>query len=268
MNNHSILNERWQPLGLDAWRRDGGYMASLEEIESQLDRFDEIGKSHCKNMGAVALRANLAHQAERNGRKPTLIPEDSPSYEGALTGQIMPSDMVRLLNEYPDLQSAELARLTHVGTWDTNDSIDDPVRTALLNEDLETEPTGDSSYYTINMLSRENPNEVGIARKRVVYQHFGGRVLTVITNNLLIDLSDRGSLDRQFRLDLRAYVKDPNEFKYSDHHGFLRDNLETKLRNPDVSTKSNGLIPLSTIYYGTLTSARKNADVREQNTID
>lgn len=263
-----MLNERWQPLGLDTWRKDGGYLASLDEIESQLDRFDHIGKSHCKEMGAIALRANLAHQAERNGRKSTLIPENSPHHEGALTGDIMPSDMVRLLQEYPDLQSAELARLTHVGVWDTNDIIDDPVRLDLLADSLETEVTGDSSYYTINMLNPDRPNEIGIGRKRVVYEHFGGQVLTVITNNLLIDLSDKTSLDRQFRLDLRAYVKNPKKFNYAHHHGFLRDNLESQLRNPDCDTKSSGLIPLSTIYYGTLSSERKNAKSREQNQVD
>lgn len=263
------MNSEWRPLGLDSWRRNGGYPESLEQIDTQLDVFNSIGKKHCREMGAIALRSNLAHQTDRNGYKHTLIPEDDVRYDDAREGSIMPSDMIRLLHEYPDLKSAELARLTHVGVWDTNNMIDTPVRENLLEaSDIDTQPESDESYYTFNSVYINHPNEVGIGRKRVVYSHFGGQVLTVITNNLLVDLSDKTSLDRTFRKKLHDYVRDRENFSFSDHHDFLRENLESQLRNPDCTTKSSGLIPLSTIYYGTLESARTKAKDRERNCKD
>lgn len=269
VNNSRMLQKQWQPLGLDSWRANGGYFRALDEIDAQLDHFEIIDKHYCKEMGAVALRSNLAHQAERNGHKHMLVPETDERHDAAREGTIGPSDMVRLLAEYPDLRSAELARLTHVGEWDTNTLIDTPVRHELLDaEDLGTVSTEDASYYTINALSSEHPNEIGIGRKRVVYQHFGGEVLTVITNNLLVDLSDKTSLDREFRKDLRAYVQAQKDFNYSDHHNFLRNSLESQLRNPDASTKASGIIPLSTIYYATLADARTKAAIREESQVD
>lgn len=275
-----MLDKQWKPLGLDSWRRNGGYPEALAEVESQLDNFEIIGKTHCKEMGAIALRSNLAHQAERNGNKHTLIPEDHPLYESARDGTIMPSDMIRLIHEHPDLHSAELARLTHVGDKATNEAIDDPVRSDLLfADDLETESSNEASYYTINALSSEHPNEIGVSRKRVVYNHFGGEVLTIITNNLLLDFSDKVAFGRSFRKDMHDYARDirekirdksdssenPKPSEFSKHHDFLRDNLEPYLRSPDFNDTSSGLIELSTIYYGTLQSERTRVAQREKD---
>lgn len=251
----------WRPLGLDSWHH-AGFMAAMQEIDKQADRFDMIGKPLCKEMGMLALYANLTYQAYRNGRKDQTAPISDPILrEDALRGDIMPCDMVNLLHDYPMIESAELARLTHVGNWDTNSLIDDPVREDLLQ--TSSEPSEQDSYYTINILSSKHPHEVGIGRKRVLFRHFGGEVLTIITNNLLVDLRDK-SLPRDFRISLRDYVKDRKEFRYADHHKFLRTSLEDQLTNPNCDQKESGLIPLSTVYYATQASARVNASMREE----
>lgn len=260
----SINLDKCRPLGLDAWHY-AGYMAAMQVIDDQAQRFDTIGKATCQEMGLIALRSNLAHQASRNAREHQTMPiEDVTLREEALRGDIMPHEMVKILHQYPEIESAELARLTHVGSWNTNTLIDEPVRKSLEDSSLDTEPSRQESYYTINALNHNHPNEVGIGRKRVLYSHLGGSVLTVITNNLLVDLSDK-TLPRDFRISLREYVRDKKEFRYADHHNFLREGLESQLRNPDCSKKESGLIPLSTIYYATVASARARAAEREEH---
>ena len=152
----------------------------------------------------------------------------------------------------------EIARLTHAGDWSTNEIVDVPVRKDLENADIDTQKLQTDSYYKINALHQyQSPEAVAVKRKREVMSHFGGSIITVVVNTLLIDLKDKQPETRKLRKaihDNLAQVKD--QVDIDKRQGYLRTELEAHLRTREADEIPGAIIPLSTLYYVTRASER------------
>lgn len=249
----------WAPLGIDSWHPDN-FGAALSIAQSQIENFHAIGKSHCAELGGAALQGSLTEQAARNNKIHGLSIDDKETRYRLRMGLCQPDEAVRLFHGQPDIDSMEIARLTHVGDWDTNEKIDIPVRTALHEaEDIDTQPLPSDAYYKIRTFGyyEQLPDIAHIARKREVASHFGSSVLTVVVNNILIDLKDKHRDSRALRVALHQEARQTEgKFDRNTRHGYLHDMLDDQVRTRAMDKKPSALIPLSTIYYVTRPEAR------------
>lgn len=252
----------WAPLGIDSWHPDN-YGVALDTIQSQMERFKVIGKSHCADLGGVALRSSLTEQTLRNNKIQDLSLDDDEATYRLRMGLCAPNEAIHFFRQQPSIDSMEIARLTHVGDWATNDQIDSPVRRAILSDvELDSQRLGSDSYYKIRTFGHyeASPDIAHIARKREIASHFGGSVLTIVVNNILIDLKDKQEDTRALRIALHEEARQTRGmFDRDARYGYLRDMLEDQVRTRSFDEKPSALIPLSTIYYVTRPEARSNS---------
>lgn len=250
-------NKDWQPLGLESWSANN-FGSSNKKITHQLELvFPEGG--YRRDAAETATRASLAQQAARNHLVGPLESIDEDLYWRAQNGLLLPHEAVGLLDSQSSMKSIELARLTHLGDWDTNDKIDTPVRHDLEQGDIDTVALHYDSYFKLVGIDKtQAPSTIEVKRKREVYSHLGGGVLSVVVNHILVDLTDKSPETR----DLRKSVHDSlASFRggdiYTDkRRHYLRETLESFMRTKDSGQIPGSIMPLSTIYYATRASER------------
>lgn len=247
----------WRPLGLESWSANN-FGSGNQKITQQLEVTLFEG-GHLKDAADTALRSSLAQQAARNHMIDPLESVDDDLYWRSQNGLLLPHEAVGLLDSQPGMKSIELARLTHLGSWDTNDKIDIPVRHDLEQGDVDTVALHSDSYFKLVGIDKtQAPSTIEVKRKREVYSHLGGGVLSVVVNHILVDLTDKSPETR----DLRKSVHDSlASFRgrdiYTDkRRHYLRETLEEFMRTKDSGQIPGSIMPLSTIYYATRASER------------
>lgn len=240
----------WAPLGINIWRADN-YPEALGFANTQINRLDALGRSHIKDFGGAALFASLARQAHRNIAAGKLKVADPDLLDRLESGLATPAESVRVFQDNPLLPSMEIARLTHVGDWQTNEAIDIPVRDDLFSMlDANTQQLRTDATYRISSVAQlHSPEAVCVQRKRETLSHFGGAVLTKVVNSVLVDLTDKVPETRDLRKVIhQAVIRGIDTSKKNPE---LAEHLEDHMRLRDVDEKPSPLIPLSTIYYVT-----------------
>ncbi len=249
MSRDQIDPPSWKPIGVDSWQ-PYNYPLALEKTQAQIDRLDSLGKDHCKSLANVALMSSLVRQTIDNVSG-NLDIDNIELREKLMRGDCSPDEAIRALAISNTLKSLEVARSTHVGDWNTFPLIHQPIRSAI-EEMPDTEKSKDDSYYKIRTIGHAiepgQPSKgVSIDRKRIVYRHMGGKIVTKVVSSVLVDTTDKDGLPREFRKLLHEAAQGRPDI---DQEIFpsLGEHLEDAVRTGE-NHDMTGLIPLSTIYY-------------------
>lgn len=276
------IERDYHPLSLDVWSQDEHGLSSYNiarefaHAESKI----AIREPLERDIAESALLATITDQAARNssalyrfthtpGENGTFIHDNKKASDNSyyLKGGATPDQYVAFLQRNPELEAIEIARRTHVGNWAVRKTIDAPVREYLDdNEDIDTMRTSDEpSIYKIKQFCRasdetETMRRARIERKRIVRQHFGGNVLTVVRNMLLVDYTHPDVPD-----EVRKTIEDSNPFTseggqnydYDEVCDYLHDPLEPHITGRDSNSKPEWVKPLLTTYYTTLKESRE-----------
>ncbi len=255
------------PIALDSLRPgDHSYTNALKVIGERVEVIEDL---HQRQLAHGALMSLVLRQAARNqGRfsatRTGLSDEEMLQHDEVIGGHAEASDYVKFLNQYPQQLAVEDARLIHPGDWDVRDSIDTPVRDSLAEASagLDTELSAEKSHYKIaqfsDSLSEDIPLSIAVDRKRIVMSHFGGSILTVVRNSLLIDtrLAPESLREHIFEEQKarRQIEQERGTYDYDQHSAVIEGELEDYLRARNLDAKPEGVIPLMTTYYSALKS--------------
>lgn len=264
------------PLALLSWSSESNnYLDLLSTIESECSSIDDLA---LREFSISCLRGKLAHDADaNNGHLSSYLPRIGSTLEQDmfidehirdLGGINTPYGQVNFLHDHLGIESTEIARRTHVGSWDTYENIDQEVRSSLDQSGIDTKPDKDPvARYKIRQFSEEaeviklreeSSLIVGVERKRKVRSHFGGRVVTVAKNFLALDTHPAYGMPEDLRVHL--YNLDgirrntPKQFSYDANNRTVRTHLEPHIESFSKTDKPEWATPLVTTYYSFVTS--------------
>lgn len=259
------------PIALDCWTPgENSYIAAQQTVIAEVDssNLDE----HLKLPAEHALYARIADHADDNFQhfaKLTdqlqaqgMLGDFTAEHAELVAGHATPAEFVQFLHDYPILGSIEIARRTHPGRWDTRREIDNYVRGSLDDtvSGLDTAKRKNTAHYKIKGLGAGDSEHPTIERKRVIRSHFGGQVLTLVRNSLLIDMQSRdvpGGVREyiaQERRKLRSRNVDDSEYNYDGHSSLLKKKLDDHMIHREMGEKPTWVIPLLSTYYAAFSS--------------
>lgn len=264
------------PLALLSWSSESNnYMDLLSTIESECSSIDDLA---LREFSISCLRGKLAHDADSNNKHlANYLPKIGTSAEQDvfinnhtrdLGGVNTPYKQVAFLHDHLGIESTEIARRTHVGSWDTYENIDREVRSSLDENGLDTAADKDAdARYKIRQFSEElDMNRlrdassliVGVERKRKVRSHFGGRIVTVAKNFLVLDTHPVYGMPEELSAHLynldHIRRKTPKQFSYTASNRTVKLHLEPHIESFSSTDKPEWATPLVTTYYSFVTS--------------
>lgn len=262
-----------RPLALNSWADMCGpnsYIAALGAIEEVMGHDkDDLLKDHpvLAEFIKKALYHRIGKQSEQNYEQYERVkPWLTERHIDYIQGKKSPSELVLFLHATEPLQSIEVARRTHLA-WNMYDEVDHPVRGDLDdNPILYTQAIKSEPLYRIknlNVADHTDQYYVQIDRKRTIRQHFGGKVLTIVRNSLVLHDID-GSMPSEVRQHIReeredargrAEYGDGRDYDYDKHSQVLLEHLEEHILNRRTDEPLSWATPILTTYY----SARRNA---------
>lgn len=274
------------PLALNAWgANENSFSAARAAIDAAVDLdADEVDEFYVRypyltNFIVNALEQRITAQSNANSAQYHKIVEDVPSSETEFVeGDRSPSELVGYLLRHDALESIEIARRTHPRVWNTGSEVDSPVRGDLDgNAKIGTEKFKSPPIYrmkNLNIVDNSNTDQyfVQIDRKRTIRHHFGGTVLTIVRNSLVIHNSDK---DAPLPQELRQHVSEERQraiserkFDYDRHYDVLENYLEPHILARNEGDKPNWMVPILTTYYSVKIDAIKEERLKEiQNSI-
>lgn len=262
------------PLALNSWADMTGpnsYGAALRAIYEVLDQNGDTLREHPALADFIekALYNRVTSQSQANYEQFSLVESNlTEGLKDYVQGKKSPAELVLFLHVTDKLQSIETARRTHLD-WNVYPDVDRPVRSDLDdNPILYTQAIKSEPLYRIknlNVVNRSDNYFVQIDRKRTIRQHFGGNVLTVVRNSLVLHNRD-GSMPREIREYIRgersdamdrSNHRDLGDYDYDKHSEVLHAHLEEHILNRKTSEKPTWAMPILTTYYAARREAMK-----------
>lgn len=253
-NNH--------PLSLNAWHTFVDAIDAMRDAVRPEENPVFRGNSDLAQFTIYALRGALASQAEANHTQYLSIVDSLTDDEADyVQGSKSPSELVGYLMWHNELESIEISRRTIPGIWNTKQLVDGPVRADLDDARvLGTKKRKSQAAYrikTFNFTDQLDRTFVMVDRKRVVRQHFGGQVLTIVRNSIIIHDAfedEKSKLPENIKNFLdqeRSAAGDAKkgDYNYNKHHDELVGFLEPIISNTKESSKPAWAIPAQTTYY-------------------
>lgn len=257
------INREYDPMCVDCWKRPAGsgasdYQDAIDVAMQNTDIYvEKNGKKH-EDTIRHALMESITRQAMRTSGGDNGFSKDIPISKSVLNGNASYDQMIEsVVNNYKDLPSIEIARLTHVGDFDGYEKVDRSINDLHIWSDLDGEDSKDySARYKVRHM-REN--SMILERKRARYRYLGDKAIVVACHSMLLDISDK-SLDRELRIEARKLLDFSRSRNGYGFHGdktrrldsHMQDLLENSLWKKEdkvSSDNSYGAIPLTTIYY-------------------
>ena len=259
------INPEYEPICVDCWKRPDGsrtsdYDDAIDVAMKNTDIYvEKNGKKH-EDTIRHALMESITRQAIRTSGGDNGFSKDIPISKSVLNGNASYDQMIEsVVDNYKDLPSIEIARLTHVGDFDGYEKVDRSINDLHIWSDLDGEDSkDDSARYKVRHM-REN--SMVLERKSARYRYLGDKAIVVACHSMLLDISDK-SLNRELRIEARK-ILDSNRSR--NGHGFhgdktrrldshmqdILENIFWKKEDEVGSDNSYGAIPLTTIYYAT-----------------
>ncbi len=250
-------------------------MAALQVVDAIVDPEKEDfyrDNPHLANYIINALHARIVSQSDANNIQYQgiyhKVDDDDFDY---IRGNKPPSELVGYLMWHDELESIEIGRRTMPRVWNTKPFVDGPIRSDLDNAKvLATKKRKSPALYrtkNLNLNDESGKYFVQIDRKRVVRQHFGGRVLTVVRNSIVLHNSNTESpLPRDVRLLIqgeRERAKNDRDYDYDEHRNELGEYLEPYVLTRNDGEKPAWMIPILTTYYAVKEEALKADRLKE-----
>ncbi len=252
-----------RPLALNSWVDMSGsnsYLAAIEAVDAVFDkRHDPLFQQHPNLMHFIvsSLYERIASQSRENYDQYAVV---EARLTGAdidyIQGNKQPAELVSFLDKVDDLPSIEIGRRTlHPGMRQINDLIDKPIRQNLDQANyLETTARKSAPLYRIKNLNVVDDSEqyyAQIDRKRVVRQHFGGQVLTVVRNSIVLH-NDAKNLPAPIRDIIRTErekARAVQKYDYDQHSEELLEHVDAHLPDRMDSGLPLWMVPILTTYY-------------------
>lgn len=253
--------DRLAPLALDAWRSDGPntYSQAREVVGTSVEHSDLPDR--LKVIAARVLDMRVARHAERNFTHFTRLNdlvssgqvEKSDDYERLISGDASPVELIEFLHQYPVIGSLEIARLTHVGDWNSREIIDHPVRNHLDEsaDRVGTEYFKSEVVYKVAQMDVERNPHATVYRSRIMRSQFGGAAFVIAQGNMLLDLqsNDMPKELHDHIHDLDEKSRNPNEPNvYKIPSDTVRQFVEPVVKTASTSDAPNWAYPLVTTY--------------------
>lgn len=256
-----------RPLALNSWVDMSGpnsYTAAINAVKEELNpKKDAYLGSHLELLEFMRNAAydRIASQSQANYNQYQLVaPKLNQLHTEYIQGDKTPSDLTLFLHATPNLQSIETARRTS-RHWNMYHEVDRPVRDdldahpLLFTQSIKSEPL--YRIKNLNIFDATDNYFVQIDRKRTVRQHFGGKVLTIARNSLVLhNLSGLMPPEiKQYVSDQRALAIDQTrrqtneDYNYDQHSELLRDYLEEYVLQRNSAKHPTWAIPIATGYY-------------------
>lgn len=265
------------PLALNAWDIHGpnSYMAALQVVDTVIDtEKNEFYRDNHQlaNYIANALHARIVSQSDANNKQyqgiAHKVGEDDSEY---IRGNKSPSELLGYLMWHDELESIEIGRRTMPRVWNTKPLVDGPIRSDLDEAKvLATKKRKSPALYrtkNLNLNDESGKYFVQIDRKRVVRQHFGGRILTVVRNSIVLHNGDKADpLPRDVRLLIqgeRQRAKNERDYDYDEHRNELGEYMEPYVLTRNDGEKPGWMIPILTTYYAVKEEALKADRLKE-----
>lgn len=216
-----------------------------------------------------ALSARLVSQSDANYTQYRRIfhkvPADEADY---IEGNKSPAELTGYLMWHDELESIEIARRTMPRVWNTKPFIDGPVRADLDDaKALGTKKRKSPALYRIKDLDLYgNPDNLfmQVDRKRVVRQHFGGRVLTIVRNSIILQNTEELAPEiYEIMTQERRRAKENPDYDYDEHQDELGALLEPFVLTRNDSEKPSWMMPILTTYYAAKEEAVKAERLKE-----
>lgn len=260
----------YHPLALDTWSLtvnkryvdngngesilvgDSSFSMAQKTVEEAVDFIE------CDVRRSLALRALLAtvtDQAARNHRS-NLPASMFELYGDAVAGDSSQAKMIAMLHDYPVIGSMEVARRTHYGIWNVQDKVDRPVR-ASLDSVPDTGRVYEEPRYKIKIFDDDGAM---VERKRTIRKHYGGKILTIVRNCMLVDYHSSDMPDEllEYMIDEQKTTLDrTKDYDYTQESTMLHGALEQyvgykgELSDGDKSQEPDWVVPFLTTYYST-----------------
>lgn len=255
-----------RPLALNPWEAEGSnsYAAAIDAVNQAIKpERDSFLSAHPLLVDFMknALYDRIASQSQANYEQFKQVePRLSLAHESYVQGDKHPSDLVLFLFATKDLESIEIARRTH-HEWNMYDEVDFPVRNDLDQSPLlYTNSIKSQPLYRIknlNVVMNSDDYIVQVDRKRTVRQHFGGKVLTIARNSLVLH-NLNATMPREVRHHIREERdsaigsnagKNTSDYNYDKHSMVLHDYLEDAVLNRKSDDQLTWAVPILTTYY-------------------
>lgn len=267
-----------RPLALNAWgSNENSFSAARAAIDTAIDPVtDEFyaRNPYLTNFIVNALEQRITAQSNANSIQFHKIADDvSRSQIDYVEGNRSHAELVGYLLRHDALESIEIARRTHPREWNTGAEVDLPVRSDLDHDiRIHTEKFKSPPVYRLKNLNVVDTSDddryfVQIDRKRTIRHHFGGTVLTIVRNSLVLHDGDSES---RLPDELRQYIKDERMkavsdrlFDYDQHYYVLQELIEPHVLNRNDGDKPGWVVPILTTYYSVKLAAVKEPRLKE-----
>lgn len=243
------------PIAPDCWQPGPHSFHNASKVIGE--RVRAIKNERKREMADLALLGRLATHSSRNHGGFTQVQHmlgdtDRQRYQDVVSGDADAPEYIRFLRAYPAQKSIEVARLIHPGDWEVRGAIDTPVRTSLVDPQhgLDTQFLPRESHYKIVQFG-DVFDMATVERKRVSMSHFGGDILTVVRNSVLIDTNHAPDDLKDHILQEKEKASKEN-YNYDQHSSEIQLALEDHMRIRDADNKPRWAIPLMTTYYAAL----------------
>ena len=264
------------PLALNAWDINGpnSQMAALDTVAAVVD--PEKDEFYANNLALTkfiidALCQRITDQSQANfAQYQNIAGYLTREHTPFVQGQKEPAELIQFMMGIHELKSIEIGRRTHARTWNTQAYVDMPIREKLdYAGALATQVQKSKPLYRLKNLDARDVSDnyfVQIDRKRTVRTHFGGQVLTIVRNSLV--LHNTGTVKMppsliDFIRDERYRSLTDAGYDYDEHAEQLRAELEEHVANRDNNNKPEWAIPIQTSYYSAMEDAVKAKNLKD-----
>lgn len=266
------------PLALSSWVEVNGpnsWIAAMDAVDAVFDpEQDDFLNDHPALADFIkrALYGRIIDQSQANGEQYRHLTqqqiEDNKEY---VLGNKTPAELTDFLYRNPELDSIETARRTSLQP-NVFALIDRPVRNDLDSSSaLRTTKSKSAPLYRIKDLNlmggTADRHYVLVDRKRTVRQHFGGEILTIVRNSLVLhDGSDQEKLPEDIRNQIdkeRQSALSVKKYDYDQHEDILRQYIEDHLTHRSSGKRPVWMLPGTTTYYAARRSAIKAPQLLE-----
>lgn len=251
-----------RPLALNSWVDVSGpnsYTAAIEAVDTVFASDRDAVSGHYPSLTrfiTTALYDRIASQSTENYWQFYAVRGQLAwTHEDYIYGNGRPSELVNFLESVPNLTSIEIARRTlHPSMGNPRNIIDTPVLSGLDDEEaLQTMVHESAPLYRIknlNLLDTTDQHYIQVDRKQTVRQHFGGHILTIVRNSLVVH-DDAKNLPEPLRImidDEREKARAVRRYDYDQHFDDLHSHIEPFITATDAQAPS-WLQHVLTTYY-------------------
>lgn len=254
------------PLALNSWNGgENSYVEVCRVIRERVEAVDHgaLAKHELlKKFAEVAMLSRALARANDNyvqyDKLVKVHGDDIADMHDFTSGEAQPDELTRFLYRQQELTSIGTASYSHPADWDVGAHIDKPVRDRLYDplSELDTVMRADNAHFKPKQIDTDEttPLKAVVDRKKIIYAHFQGCILTVVRRSLLIHDMD-GTMPFEVKRNLRHAVAQIAEGKADNHYydsrsGLLRDELEKYTSDrPSTNERPDWIVPLMTTYY-------------------